>query len=75
MKLILALEAGELSAPKATEEARRGIALAGGAPGINAFLQTNPKTGYVAIAFSNYDPPSAMKVGRKIGSLLKRLKK
>jgi D-alanyl-D-alanine carboxypeptidase len=74
LKLVLALEAGTLSAPKVVEDIHRGIAIAGGAPGINAFLETHPKIGYTVIVLSNYDPPSAMKAGQRIGSLLGRLK-
>ena len=41
-----------------------GIGIAGGAPGINAFLSM--ENGYTTIVMSNYDPPSAEKVGRQI---------
>jgi CubicO group peptidase (beta-lactamase class C family) len=73
LKLLIALEAGTLAAPGAAAEAARGMAIAGGAPGINAYVETHPRVGYTVIVLSNYDPPSAMKPGQKIGSLLERL--
>lgn len=74
LRLVLALQAGKLSAPEAATEAARGLGIAGGAPGINASLETYPSLGYTVIVLSNYDPPAAVKTGQKIGSLLKRLK-
>jgi CubicO group peptidase (beta-lactamase class C family) len=75
LKLVAALKANQLSAPKVSEEINRGgIAIAGGAPGINAQVETNPKTGYTIIVMSNYDPPTAGTVARQINSLLERLK-
>lgn len=75
LKLVVALRENKLSAPKVSEEiSRQGIAIAGGAPGINAEVETNPETNYTIIALSNYDPPAAGKVARKISSYLERLK-
>jgi CubicO group peptidase (beta-lactamase class C family) len=75
LKLVVALKRNNLLAPKTSEEINGSvIAIAGGAPGINAFVETNPKTDYVTIVLSNYDPPAAGKVARKINSLLGRLK-
>jgi D-alanyl-D-alanine carboxypeptidase len=75
LKLVLALKSNKLSAPRTSEEiSRQGIAIAGGAPGINAKVETNPKTDYIIIVLSNYDPPAAEKVARKIDSFLERLK-
>jgi CubicO group peptidase (beta-lactamase class C family) len=75
LKLVVALKGSKLSAPKTSEEInQRGIAIAGGAPGINALVQTEPETGYVIIVLSNYDPPAVEKVARKIDSFLDRLK-
>lgn len=73
LRLILALEAGKLSAPGAAADASRGMAIAGGAPGISAFAETHPRAGYTVIVLSNYDPPIAVKVGQKIGSLITRV--
>lgn len=75
LKLVLALKSNKLSAPRTSEEiSRQGIAIAGGAPGLNAKVETNPKTDYIIIVLSNYDPPAAEKVARKINSYLERLK-
>jgi CubicO group peptidase (beta-lactamase class C family) len=73
LRLVLALGAGKLSAPEAAASAGRGIGLAGGAPGISAFLETDPRVGYTLIVLSNYDPPTAEKAGQRIGALLRRL--
>jgi CubicO group peptidase (beta-lactamase class C family) len=74
LKLVVALKTNKLSAPKTSEEINGGgIAIAGGAPGINAFVETNPETNYVITVLSNYDPPAAGKVASKINSLLGRL--
>jgi CubicO group peptidase (beta-lactamase class C family) len=75
LKLVVALKANKLLAPKTSEEINEsGIAIAGGAPGINALVEINPETDYVIIVLSNYDPPAAGKVARKINSFLGRLK-
>jgi CubicO group peptidase (beta-lactamase class C family) len=75
LKLVVALKENKLSASRASEEiSQQGIAIAGGAPGINAEVETNPETNYTIIVLSNYDPPAANKVVRKIDSFLERLK-
>ncbi|MGB8657545.1 MAG: serine hydrolase domain-containing protein [Candidatus Zixiibacteriota bacterium] len=75
LKLVVALKTNKLSAPKTSEEINgAGIAIAGGAPGINAQVETYPETDYVIIVLSNYDPPAAGKVARRINSFLERLK-
>ncbi len=75
LKLVVALKTNQLSAPQTSEKiSKAGIAIAGGAPGINAFLETNPETNYVIIVLSNYDPPTAGTVARKINSFLGRVK-
>ena len=43
-----------------------GIGVAGGAPGINADLEIDVKSGYVLVVLSNYDPPSATDVAKTI---------
>jgi CubicO group peptidase (beta-lactamase class C family) len=74
-KLVLALAADKLSAPDASRMVNNaGIGIAGGAPGINAALETNPQTGFIVIVLSNYDPPAAGAVARKINSCIERLK-
>jgi CubicO group peptidase (beta-lactamase class C family) len=75
LKLVVTLKANKLLAPKTSEEINgSGIVIAGGAPGINAVVETNPENDYVIIVLSNYDPPAAGKVARKINSFLGRLK-
>ncbi|MCL4706796.1 beta-lactamase family protein [bacterium] len=49
------------------------LGIAGGAPGINAILDMDIASGYTTIVLSNYDPPSAEKVGRQIRAWLPRL--
>jgi hypothetical protein len=74
LKLVIALKANQLSAPKVSEEINgSGIAIAGGAPGISAQVEIQPQTGYVIIVLSNYDPPTAGTVVRQIDSLIERL--
>ncbi len=74
VNLILTLKDNKLSAPETSREiTHNSIVLAGGAPGISALVETFLKKGYVLIALSNYDPPSAEKVGKKIESLINRL--
>jgi hypothetical protein len=55
-----------------TEEARGEFGIAGGAPGLNAVLEWDPKRGIVIAAMSNFSPPSAKKVGRQIRAWLPR---
>ena len=52
--------------PNAPFASIRGIGIAGGAPGLNAVLETDLPGGYTVIVMSNYDPPSAEEVSRKI---------
>lgn len=49
------------------------LGIAGGAPGINAILDMDVASGYTFIVLSNYDPPSAEKVGRQIRAWLAQL--
>lgn len=74
LRLVLALKAGKLSAPEASREVSEGgIAVAGGAPGISAYLEAQPGVGYTTVVLSNYDPPAAVRVGRKVAKMLERL--
>jgi D-alanyl-D-alanine carboxypeptidase len=54
------------------EETRGGFSIAGGAPGLNASLEWNPKSGYTIVVVSNFGPPSAERVVRQIRSWLPR---
>jgi D-alanyl-D-alanine carboxypeptidase len=52
-----------------------GLGIAGGSLGLNALLEIGPDNGYTVIVMSNYDPPSAEKVGKQIRGLLANVKK
>lgn len=64
---------GKKAKPKSMGK-KCGLRIAGGAPGINAFLEMDPKGVYITIVLSNYDPPSAERVSSEIRSLLGRIK-
>ncbi len=76
LKFANALELGKIRNPDFEEDAPkspsgglvsiRGIGVAGGAPGLNAVLETALPGGYTIIVLSNYDPPSAEKVAVQI---------
>jgi D-alanyl-D-alanine carboxypeptidase len=51
-----------------------GMAVAGGAPGISAMLEFDFGTGSNTVVLSNYDPPTAVQVGRRIRGTLARVK-
>jgi CubicO group peptidase (beta-lactamase class C family) len=51
-----------------------GMGIFGGAPGINSGIETNIGNGYTAIVMSNYDPPAAENILKKIRGILKRVK-
>lgn len=67
----------ETPQPLQVSNARRegGYGIAGGAPGMNAFLEIDFESGYTIIVLSNYDPPSAGNVARKLLSWAKNAKK
>jgi CubicO group peptidase (beta-lactamase class C family) len=50
------------------------VGIAGGSPGVNALLEMGPSGGYTLIVMSNYDPPSAEKVGKQIRGWLAGVK-
>ncbi|WP_049761996.1 serine hydrolase domain-containing protein [Candidatus Korobacter versatilis] len=76
LKLANALEARKLTNPVFAPDvpkpadmpfaALRGTGIAGGAPGINADMESSLPGGYTVIVLSNYDPPSATKVARQV---------
>ena len=51
----------------------QGMGVAGGAPGINAALETDLNDHYTVIVLSNYDPPSAESLARKLSRLAERI--
>lgn len=75
LKFSLALQSGKLTVPDddgvPQKEVRTGVA--GGADGINGLLLVNGQTGYTIIVLSNYDPPSAERVGTQIRDWLKQI--
>jgi len=76
MKFSLALKSGKLSVPDDDGNPRKdgGVGIAGGSNGINALLLVNVQTGYTIIVLSNYDPPSAEKIGGQIRDWTKQIK-
>lgn len=52
-----------------------GVGIAGGSLGLNALFEVDPESGYTVIVLSNYDPPSAVKVGQQIRGWLKNIKR
>lgn len=74
-----AIENGTLQAPVSLQEEERsmiasmfkgGLGFAGGAPGINAIIESRLPGGYTLVVLSNYDPPSAIEIGKAIRALL-----
>ena len=71
-----ALKAGKLVVPRydpagaqrpgAGGRGNAGLGIAGGAPGINATLDTDIAGHYTVIVMANYDPPAAVNVARQI---------
>jgi D-alanyl-D-alanine carboxypeptidase len=79
LKFANAIENGTLKAPESLQKGERsmiaamfkgGLGFAGGAPGINAIIESRLPGGYTLIVLSNYDPPSAIEVGKGIRALL-----
>lgn len=62
---------GEMAETKS--EKKSGLAFFGGAPGINAGVATNVGIDYTVIVMSNYDPPAAESIMKKIRGILKRV--
>lgn len=76
LKFSIALKSGKLTIPDDNGIPKKdgGLGIAGGSDGINALLLVNPQTGYTIIVLSNYDPPSAEKVGAQIRDWTKQIK-
>ena len=75
LKFVNGIESGKLPVPKSITTSpermlggmfKGGLGIAGGAPGINATLDSKVGEGYTVIVMSNYDPPSAETVSRQI---------
>jgi CubicO group peptidase (beta-lactamase class C family) len=66
LRYVRALASGTLVLP----DLRGGLGIAGGAPGINAAVEWDARTGYVVIVMANRDPPAAMQVAQLVRSWL-----
>jgi hypothetical protein len=53
---------------------RGNMAIAGGAPGINAAVELDVDAGNVVIVLANYSPPAAQEVSKAIRGLMKKVK-
>ena len=73
LKFVTALKAGKLLGPSAMARIGGSMAMAGGAPGINAELDVDVVPGYTLVVLANYDPPAAGDVAKRIAALLRRL--
>jgi CubicO group peptidase (beta-lactamase class C family) len=62
MRFVQALKKGALKLP----DIQNGLGIAGGAPGLNASLDWDPRSGYVIVVLCNFDPPLAGKVVQHI---------
>jgi D-alanyl-D-alanine carboxypeptidase len=62
LKYVLALKEGKIYLP----DIANGLGIAGGAPGINAQLEWDARSGYIVIVLANFDPPTASSMARKI---------
>jgi CubicO group peptidase (beta-lactamase class C family) len=66
LKYALALKDKKVFLP----DAANGLGIAGGAPGINSVLEWDPRSGYIVIVLTNFDPPTAGQAARRIASWL-----
>ncbi len=68
LKYVLALKEKKIFLP----DIASGLGIAGGAPGINSALEWDPRSGYVVIVLTNFDPPTAGQAARQIVGWLPR---
>jgi CubicO group peptidase (beta-lactamase class C family) len=68
LKYVVALQEGKLQQGKR----EGGLGIAGGAPGLNACIEWDPRNNYTIIVMANYDPPTAESVSRQISLWLPR---
>jgi D-alanyl-D-alanine carboxypeptidase len=66
LEYVLAVKDGKLFLP----DTAAGMGIAGGAPGINAVVEWDARTGDIVIVLANFDPPTAGRTARKISSWL-----
>ncbi len=65
LRFIRGLETGKVLLPDTT-----GLGIAGGAPGINSYLDWDPRRRTVVIVLTNFDPPAAGDAARRIAAWL-----
>jgi CubicO group peptidase (beta-lactamase class C family) len=70
LRYVEALRQAKICEPD--DPARQGFGVGGGAPGINAAFDWNPESGFVIIVLTNFDPPTAERVSRRIRGWLPR---
>ena len=66
LKFALAVKDKKIVLP----DAGNGIGVAGGAPGINSVLEWDPRSGFIVIVLTNFDPPTAGQAARQIAAWL-----
>jgi CubicO group peptidase (beta-lactamase class C family) len=66
LKYVMALKEGKIFLP----DIANGLGIAGGAPGINSYVEWDPRRGYIVIVLTNFDPPTAGQAARRIMSWL-----
>ena len=69
LKFVNAIESGKLLSPEGKQ-----LGIAGGAPGLNAAIETGVGGGYSIIVLCNCDEPAAERAARKIRGWLSRVK-
>lgn len=76
LKFSIGLKGRKIFIPDSDGNPRKdaGLGIAGGSVGINGILLVNPQSGYTVIVLSNYDPPSAEKMGTQIRDWIKQVK-
>jgi len=68
LKYVMALKDKKIYLP----DAANGLGIAGGAPGINSVLEWDPRSGYIVVVLTNFDPPTAGQAARQIVAWLPR---
>lgn len=66
LKYILALKGKKIFLP----DIGNGLGIAGGAPGVNSDVEWDPRSGYIVIVMTNFDPPTAGRAAKRILSWL-----
>jgi len=76
LKFTQALASGKLVtlSPDTGKPTVGGMGIAGGAPGINAALEFEPKSGNTIIVLSNFDPPAAVAEAMQVRNWMKSVK-